>query len=70
MVFVCGVIVRAEVDEHVIIIDWEFSDERGRMTVLHFRIEQTWERCEMTKQSCLTTIEPVSVKIMYEFLIV
>jgi hypothetical protein len=49
MVSVCGVIVRSEVNEHVIIIDWDFSDKRGRMTVLHFRIEQTWERREMTK---------------------
>jgi hypothetical protein len=49
MVSVRGVIVRSEVDEHVIIIDWDFSDERGRMTVLHLRIEQTWERREMTK---------------------
>jgi hypothetical protein len=46
MVSVCGVIVRSEVDEHVIIINW--------MTILHFRIEQTWERREMTK----TTIMP------------
>jgi hypothetical protein len=28
MVPVRGVIVRSEVDEHVIIIDWDFSDER------------------------------------------
>jgi hypothetical protein len=49
MVSICGVIVRSEVDEHVIIIDRIFSDERGRMTVLHLRIEQTWERREMTK---------------------
>jgi hypothetical protein len=49
MVSVCGVIVRSEADKHVIIIDWNFSDERGRMTVFHLRIEQTWERREMTK---------------------
>jgi hypothetical protein len=49
MVSICGVIVRLEVDEHVIIIDWNFSDKRGRMTVLHLRVEPTSERREMTK---------------------
>jgi hypothetical protein len=49
MVSFCGVIVRSEVDEYVIIVDWNFSDERGKMMILHLRIEQTWERREMTK---------------------
>jgi hypothetical protein len=49
MVSVYGVIVRSEVDENVIIIDWDFSDKRRRMTVFHLRIKQTWERREMTK---------------------
>jgi hypothetical protein len=40
------VIVRLEVDEHFIII---LIDELGRMAILHLRIEQTWERREMTK---------------------
>jgi hypothetical protein len=62
MVSVCGVIVRSEVDEHVI-IDWDFSVERGRMTVLHLRIEQTWERREMTKITVMPDDNrPVSVK--------
>jgi hypothetical protein len=39
MVSVCGVIVRSEVDEHVVIIEWNFFNE----------LEQTWERREMTK---------------------
>jgi hypothetical protein len=51
---VYGVIVRSEVDEHVIIINWNFSDERGRMTVLHLRIERTRERHEMTKVTVMT----------------
>jgi hypothetical protein len=39
MVSVCGVIVRSEVDENVVIIDWNFSDKLERMTILHLRIE-------------------------------
>jgi hypothetical protein len=31
MISICDVIVRSEVDEYVIIVDWYFSDKRGRM---------------------------------------
>jgi hypothetical protein len=71
MVFVFGIIVRSEVDEHVIIIDWNFPDERGRVTILHLRIEQTWERREMTKITVMPDDNRAGFSyMMYEFLII
>jgi hypothetical protein len=56
MVPFCGVILRSDIDEHVIVIDWSFSEERGRMTILLLRIEQTWKITVMPDDIALNKV--------------
>jgi hypothetical protein len=53
--YALGVIVSSKIGEHVMIVDWIFSDERGKMTVLHLRID---------------SMVMSDDKMIYEFLIV